>query len=123
MSQIHKDNFDGFTIKIFQDEDGDWLAHFIELPNVSAFADTAHAALDELELAWIGVKESYRKHGEDIPTSEALLGSLLTEIPQNKPNQHEVLGYSSQKTLKTKRQSLFGSDKDKIVIGEKFNEP
>ncbi len=30
MSQIRKNNFDGFSIKIFQDEDGDWLAHFIE---------------------------------------------------------------------------------------------
>jgi predicted RNase H-like HicB family nuclease len=67
MSQIRKNNFDGFSIKIFQDEDGDWLAHFIELPNISAFADDAHAALDELELAWTGVKESYRQHGEDIP--------------------------------------------------------
>ena len=67
MSQTHENSFDGFSIKIFQDEDGDWFAHFIELPNISAFADEALAALDELELAWTGVKESYRQHGEDIP--------------------------------------------------------
>ena len=68
MNQVENNNFDGFSVKAFRDEDGDWLAHFIELPNVSAFADTRHAALDELEIAWMGVKESYRKHGEEIPT-------------------------------------------------------
>ncbi len=68
MGKIAKNDFGGFSIKIFRDEDGDWLAHFIEMPNVSAFADAPHAALDELELAWCGVKESYQKRGEDIPT-------------------------------------------------------
>ena len=28
-----------------------------------------------------------------------------------------------QKNLSSKRRSLFGSDKDKIIIGKKFNEP
>jgi predicted RNase H-like HicB family nuclease len=59
--------FDGFTINLFQDEDGDWLAHLVEMPNVSAFADTPQAAIDELEIAWKGIKESYRKHAEEIP--------------------------------------------------------
>ncbi|MGK7876563.1 MAG: type II toxin-antitoxin system HicB family antitoxin [Xenococcaceae cyanobacterium] len=61
-------NFNRFTINLFQDEDGDWLAHFIEMPNVSAFADNPNAALEELQIAWEGVKESYRKHGEAIPS-------------------------------------------------------
>ncbi|MDJ0660464.1 MAG: type II toxin-antitoxin system HicB family antitoxin [Crocosphaera sp.] len=60
-------NFNGFTINIFQDEEGDWIAHLVEMPSVSAFADTPQKALNELMLAWEGVKESYRKHGEDIP--------------------------------------------------------
>ncbi|MBA3493244.1 MAG: type II toxin-antitoxin system HicB family antitoxin, partial [Gammaproteobacteria bacterium] len=34
-----KDKFDGFTVNLYLDEDGDWLAHFVELPNISAFAD------------------------------------------------------------------------------------
>jgi hypothetical protein len=54
---------------------------------------------------------------------EALLGSLPTETPQTKFNRHRVSNYPSQKALKTKRQSLFGSDKGKISIGERFNEP
>ena len=61
-------DFNGFTINLFQDEDGDWIAHLVQMPNVSAFADTPQAALDELALAWEGVKESYRKHGENIPS-------------------------------------------------------
>ena len=61
------DDFDGFTVNIIHDEDGDWLAHLVELPNVSAFADTPEKALKELRTAWGGVKESYRSHGEPIP--------------------------------------------------------
>ena len=60
-------NFDGFTVNILLDEDGDWLAHFVELPNVSAFSDSAEKAVDELQVAWEGVKESYRKHATLAP--------------------------------------------------------
>ena len=63
----HSNIFDGFTINFFQDEEGDWLAHLVEMPNVSAFADTPQAAIDELEIAWQGIKESYRKQVEEIP--------------------------------------------------------
>ena len=71
MSLRKIDKFDGFTVNLFQDEEGDWLAHFVELPNVSAFADSPGSALEELEIAWEGVKESYRKHGEQIPVALA----------------------------------------------------
>ena len=71
MTITKNDNFDGFTVNLFKDEDGDWLAHFVELPNVSAFADSPQAAIQELEIAWEGVKESYRKHGEVIPVAPA----------------------------------------------------
>jgi predicted HicB family RNase H-like nuclease len=62
-------DFDGFTVNILLDEDGDWLAHFVELPNVSAFSDSPEKAVDELRVAWEGVKASYRKHGESIPVA------------------------------------------------------
>ncbi|MBX9702555.1 MAG: type II toxin-antitoxin system HicB family antitoxin [Silvanigrellaceae bacterium] len=65
------DLFDGFSIYLAEDEDGDFLAHFIELPNVSAFANTPEEALRELKIAWEGIKESYRKHDEPIPVSPA----------------------------------------------------
>lgn len=61
------DDFDGFTINIIHDEDGDWLAHFVELLNVSAFANTPDKALAELLIAWNGVKESYKSRGESLP--------------------------------------------------------
>ena len=66
--KLSKDVFDGFTVNVFLDEDGDYLAHFVEMPNVSAFSDTPEGALKELALAWEGVKESYRKHNEPIPS-------------------------------------------------------
>jgi predicted HicB family RNase H-like nuclease len=63
------DLFDGFSIYLAEDEDGDFLAHFIELPNVSAFANTPEGALHELKIAWEGVKTSYRNHNEPIPVA------------------------------------------------------
>jgi predicted RNase H-like HicB family nuclease len=64
---MNKNVFDGFTVNLFLDEDGDYLAHFVEMSNVSAFSDTPDGALKELATAWAGVKESYRKHDEPIP--------------------------------------------------------
>jgi predicted HicB family RNase H-like nuclease len=65
------DRFDGYTVNIFLDEDGEYLAHFVELPNVSAFGESPEEALGELATAWEGVKESYQKHGEPVPLAPA----------------------------------------------------
>ena len=66
MNRNH-DDFDGFTVNLFLDEDGDYLAHFVEMPNVSAFSDTPEGALRELVVAWKCVKESYEEDQEPIP--------------------------------------------------------
>ena len=58
------DRFDGFTVNVFLDEDGEYLAHFVELPNVSAFGESPEGALTELATAWEGVKESYKNHAK-----------------------------------------------------------
>ncbi|HTW95751.1 MAG TPA: type II toxin-antitoxin system HicB family antitoxin, partial [Tepidisphaeraceae bacterium] len=68
---MKKNDFDGFTVSVTLDEDGDWLASLVELPNVSAFSDTPEKAVDELRIAWKGVKTSYRKHGEPLPVAPA----------------------------------------------------
>ena len=65
------DRFDGFTVNVFSDEDGEYVAHFVELPNVSAFGESPEEALIELATAWEGVKESYKKHGEKVPLAPA----------------------------------------------------
>lgn len=62
-----RDEFDGFSIHLLQDDEGDFVAHFVELPNVSACSSTAEEALLELKEAWEAMKESYRKHKEEIP--------------------------------------------------------
>ena len=64
-----QDEFDGFSIELFKDEENDWLAHFEELPNVSAFGDSPENALHELKEAWEGIKESYASHNEPIPVA------------------------------------------------------
>ena len=66
-----KDEFDGFSIELFKDDDGDWFAHFEELPNVSAFGNSPEEALKELKEAWEAMKESYLSHNEPIPTAPA----------------------------------------------------
>jgi predicted HicB family RNase H-like nuclease len=65
------DRFDGYTVNMFLDEDGDYLAHFVEMPNISAFGESPEVALKELAAAWEGVKESYQKHDETFPVAPA----------------------------------------------------
>lgn len=62
-----RDELDGFSVHLLQDDDGDFVAHFVELPNVSACGSTAEQALFELKEAWEAMKESYQKHGDEIP--------------------------------------------------------
>jgi len=59
--------FDGFAINLFMDKEGEWLAYFVELPNVSAFGENPEKALKELKIAWKGIKQSYQKHQQTIP--------------------------------------------------------
>jgi predicted HicB family RNase H-like nuclease len=67
MPTVQAGRFDGYGVELFCDEDGDWLAHLVELPNVSAFGPTMDKALDELAVAWELVKESYREDHQEIP--------------------------------------------------------
>ena len=62
-------DFDGFVINLYLDEQGDWLAHFQELPNISAFGDSPQEALEELKVAWEMVKEDYQEKQQQIPIS------------------------------------------------------
>ena len=56
------DDFDGFMVNVFYDEDGDYLAHLVELPNISAFGPTPAKALDELKTA-LGIDERVLPRG------------------------------------------------------------
>ena len=76
------DDFDGFMINMFFDEDGDYLAHLVELPNVSAFGPTPAEALAELKTAWELMKECYQADGEPIPQAPSRDGY---EGPLNVP--------------------------------------
>jgi predicted HicB family RNase H-like nuclease len=64
---MKNNHFDGFSLHIFQDDDGDWGAHFVELPQVSAFGANIQEALDELAIAWKAYKDSCKKHKQPIP--------------------------------------------------------
>jgi predicted RNase H-like HicB family nuclease len=67
-------DFDGFMVNVFFDEDGDYLAHLVELPNVSAFGATPAEALSELKTAWELMKECYEQDGEPIPKAPSRNG-------------------------------------------------
>ena len=61
-----------------------------------------------------------------IAHAKALLASLASEttVIANQSDRHQISSHLPKKTPKTKkRPSLFGSDKDKILIGKKFDEP
>ncbi len=81
MNKNH-DEFDGFAVNIFLDEDGDYLAHLVELPNVSAFGPTPTEALVELQEAWELIKECYREDGVPVPKAPSREGY---EGPVNVP--------------------------------------
>ena len=68
---MNKGDFDGFMVNIFFDEDGDYLAHLVELSNVSAFGATPSEALNELKTAWELMKECYQADGEPIPKASS----------------------------------------------------
>ena len=74
MKKNNHDDFDGFMVNVFFDEDGDYLAHLVELPNVSAFGATPAEALSELKTAWELMKECYREDGEPIPKAPSRNG-------------------------------------------------
>ena len=82
MKKNNHDDFDGFTVNLFFDEDGDYLAHLVELPNVSAFGPTPIEALNELKTAWELMKECYQMDGEPIPKAPSRNGY---EGPLNVP--------------------------------------
>ena len=63
--------FDGFAVNIYLDDEGAWLAHFVELPEVSAFGDTPEVTLGELACAWEAVKATYRDEGLPVPVAPA----------------------------------------------------
>ncbi len=63
------DRFDGYTVNLFLDEGEDYLAHFVELPEISAFGKTPELALNELASAWEGVKLIYTEEGKPIPVA------------------------------------------------------
>ena len=56
MSLKNNYDFDGFTLNLYVDEEGDWLVHFVEMPNISAFSDSPSFAIDELKIIWEVVK-------------------------------------------------------------------
>ena len=86
-------------MNVFLDEDGDWLAHFMELPNVSAFGPTPERALKELDAAWALVKESYAEEGKPLPVAPRVGSSaassrygLIEARPSETSNRGGALG-------------------------------
>jgi predicted HicB family RNase H-like nuclease len=69
VNSVHIKCIKAYRLIRFEDNDGDHIAHFAELPGVSACGCTAEEAISELKVAWETMKISYKKHGEDIPLS------------------------------------------------------
>lgn len=63
------DRYDGFTVNLFEDSAGDWIAHFNELPEISAFGPAPEDALRELDIAWEGIKQACVDDGAPVPVA------------------------------------------------------
>ena len=79
---MNLDNYDfnGLKINLYVDEQGEWLGYLEEMPNISAFGETAIQALEELKLAWELVKEYYQEKGEKITLSQPRLLQISSPI-------------------------------------------
>ena len=56
-----------------ENNDGEhWLAHFVELPEISAFATSPEMAVRELQIVWEMLKVDYLESGESIPLAPRL---------------------------------------------------
>jgi predicted RNase H-like HicB family nuclease len=87
-----KDRFDGYAVSRLLDADGNYLAHFVERPNVSAFGPTPEKALTELDVAWALVKDLTRKKGS--PYQWLLRGANLVES-----SRYGLIGASTESSL------------------------
>ncbi len=65
------ERFDGFTLSLYFDG-GHWLAYFVEMPEISAFAASPEMAVRELQVVWDMVKTDYIESGEPIPLAPRL---------------------------------------------------
>ena len=100
---MNKDIFDGFTVNLFFDEDGDYLAHLVELPNVSAFGPTPIEALNELKTAWELMKECYRMDSEPIPKAPS---RNAYEEPLNVPVDAQLVSRFGRRSSENGNQPL-----------------
>ena len=107
------DIFDGFTVNLFFDEDGDYLAHFVELPNVSAFGPTPAQALVELKTAWELMKVCYQEDGVPVPKAPSREGY---EGPFNVPVDARLYHELSNEATRTEM-SLYA------LVAEKLAKP
>ena len=91
------DIFDGYTVNLFLDEDGDYLAHLVELPNVSAFGPTPAQALVELKAAWELMKECYQEDGAPVPKAPSREGYKRPfNVPVDARLYHELTNGAAQ---------------------------
>jgi predicted RNase H-like HicB family nuclease len=65
------ERFDGFTLNLYFDGEH-WLAHFVEIPEISAFAHSPEMAVLELQTVWDMMKADYFESGEAIPLAPRL---------------------------------------------------
>ena len=52
MTRSNNDRFDGRAVNAYLDDDGDWLAHLVELPEVSALPQRARGRWANLLKHW-----------------------------------------------------------------------
>lgn len=73
-------DWDGFIINLYLDDEQDWIAHLVELPNVSAHGSTSEELLEELYVAWEMVKEDYREDGEEIFKAQLGINDIKSDV-------------------------------------------
>ncbi len=65
----NKESFNGYTLSVWQDADGDWMACLEEMSSISVFGASPEEAVSELSMAWAAAKESFIANGEAVPVA------------------------------------------------------
>lgn len=69
-------DFDGYDFNTFYEKNGYYVAHLIELPEVSAFAHTKEQAIKELSEVWQIIKQGYKENNFKLPQPNCKKGKI-----------------------------------------------
>lgn len=93
------DRFNSFTVNMYQDDEGDHLTHFVQLPSVSAFAATPEESLMNWLKPGLACARATRSAGNRFRKSPARREYGVSFNIRDRRRDHRVLVPSRRKLV------------------------